>query len=114
MSRNEPTDHPPGLQVLDLRFGYEVKTPVIDGYSLTVPRGSVHCVLGSSGGGKTTLLRLIAGLERADAGHIRIDGEEFSGPGAHHPPERRPVGMVFQDSVLLRGLARTGRLALQV
>ena len=89
-----------GLQVMDLRFGYAPHAPVIDGYELNVPRGEVHCVLGVSGGGKTTLLRLIAGLERAQKGRILIDGQEYTGPGNHHPPERRPIGMVFQDYAL--------------
>ena len=89
-----------GLRVESLSFGYDYNTPVIEQCSLQVPPGSVHCVLGSSGGGKTTLLRLIAGLERADGGTIWIDAEQVAGHGVHLPPERRPVGMVFQDLAL--------------
>lgn len=91
---------PNGLQIKDLGFGYRASTPVLSGYSLQVRPGEVHCVLGSSGGGKTTLLRLIAGLERVHTGHIAIDGERVAGPSLHVPPERRPVGLVFQDYAL--------------
>lgn len=89
-----------GLQIKDLGFGYHVSTPVLSGYSLQVRPGEVHCVLGSSGGGKTTLLRLIAGLERVRTGHITIDGTQMAGPNLHVPPERRPIGLVFQDYAL--------------
>ena len=89
-----------GLQIKDLGFGYHARTPVLSGYSLQVRPGEVHCVLGSSGGGKTTLLRLIAGLERAQTGHITIEGETMSGPSLHVAPERRPIGLVFQDYAL--------------
>ena len=89
-----------GLQIKDLGFGYHARTPVLSGYSLRVRPGQVHCVLGSSGGGKTTLLRLIAGLERARTGHINIDGETMAGPNLHVAPERRPIGLVFQDYAL--------------
>ena len=93
-------DPPRVLEVVDLEFGYGTGAPVIRGCRLEAHRGEVHCVLGCSGGGKTTLLRLIAGLERARAGRIVVDGTEVEGPGVHVPPERRPVGMVFQDYAL--------------
>jgi iron(III) transport system ATP-binding protein len=57
-------------------------------------------VLGPSGCGKTTLLRLIAGLETPDEGTIEIGGRRVAGGGASVPPERRRVGMVFQDHAL--------------
>ena len=90
----------PVLEIVDLEFGYGAGPSVIDGCRLSVVGGEIHCVLGCSGGGKTTLLRLIAGLERAGRGTISIDGETMDGPGVHLPPERRPVGMVFQDFAL--------------
>ena len=62
-----------GLQIKDLGFGYHARTPVLSGYSLRVRPGQVHCVLGSSGGGKTTLLRLIAGLEYDRLQFVRWD-----------------------------------------
>lgn len=88
------------LEVRDLDFAYGSDPPVIRGCRLQARSGEVHCVLGCSGGGKTTLLRLIAGLERSQGGRILVDGTEIEGPNVHHPPERRPVGMVFQDYAL--------------
>ena len=62
--------------------------------------GELVGLLGPSGCGKTTLLRLIAGFERPDRGVVRIGGQEVAGPHRWLPPERRGVGMVFQDYAL--------------
>jgi iron(III) transport system ATP-binding protein len=67
---------------------------------LCVERGEVVALLGPSGCGKTTLLRLVAGFESPDAGTIELDGTPVAGNGAWVPPERRRVGMVFQDYAL--------------
>lgn len=72
----------------------------VDGIDLDLTRGEVLALLGPSGCGKTTLLRAIAGLERPDAGSVEIGGRLVVGPGTVVPPERRRVGMVFQDVVL--------------
>ncbi len=85
--------------------------PVIDGLSLTLEAGRIGCLLGGSGCGKTTLLRCIAGFERIASGRILIDGTLQSGEGRHTPPERRPVGMVFQDFALLPHLSVAGNVA---
>ena len=85
------------VDALRKRFG---TAEVLRGVGLAVPPGGVLAVLGPSGCGKTTLLRTISGLERPDAGTIRLDGRVVAGPGAHVPPERRRVGMVFQDWAL--------------
>jgi iron(III) transport system ATP-binding protein len=68
-------------------------------------------VLGPSGCGKTTILRLIAGLEEPDAGTIEIAGRRMAGPGASVPPERRRVGMVFQDYALFPHLTVADNVA---
>lgn len=67
---------------------------------LQVAEGEVLSLLGPSGCGKTTTLRMIAGLETPDGGSIRLAGHEVNGPRAFVPPERRRVGLVFQDYAL--------------
>ncbi|MDQ3670581.1 MAG: ABC transporter ATP-binding protein [Actinomycetota bacterium] len=67
---------------------------------LCVDRGEFLALLGPSGCGKTTLLRLIAGFEGPDEGEIRIEGDLVAGRAGWVPPERRRVGMVFQDYAL--------------
>jgi iron(III) transport system ATP-binding protein len=82
---------------LDKSFG---ASPVLRSVDLTVAPGTTLALLGPSGCGKTTLLRCIAGLERPDAGAIAVGGRALVGPGAFVPPEKRRVGMVFQDPAL--------------
>ncbi len=72
----------------------------VRGIDLTLSPGDSISVMGPSGGGKTSLLRMIAGLLIPDQGTIRIGGEIVSGPGVHVPPERRGVVLVFQDLAL--------------
>ena len=71
------------------RFGSFV---ALEGISLTIPTGQLTALLGPSGGGKSTLLRIIAGLESADEGTVAIEGAEAT----HLPPQKRNVGFVFQ------------------
>ena len=92
---NEPTSITVTAAVK--RFG---DVDVLRHVDLRVDAGAVVALLGPSGCGKTTLLRSIAGLERLDGGEVRIGDRLVSGPGAHVPPERRRVGMVFQDWAL--------------
>ena len=94
-------------------------TAVLRGLELDVPERSLVAILGASGGGKTTLLRLVCGFERPDAGRIAIGGTDVEGPGLHRRPERRRIGYVAQDGALfphlsvaaniLFGLDRPGR-----
>ena len=72
----------------------------VDAVTLTVERGEIVALFGPSGCGKTTLLRTIAGFERPDSGSIEIDGRPVSDVTSWTPPERRRVGMVFQDYAL--------------
>ena len=73
---------------------------VVDDVTLSVAAGQVTCLLGPSGCGKSTTLRMIAGVERVDAGEVRLDGVTVAGPGVHMPPELRSVGLMFQDFAL--------------
>ena len=75
-------------------------TEVLRGVNLAIPAGSIVSLLGPSGCGKTTMLRTIAGLERPDSGQIEIGSRLVSGNGSFVAPERRRVGMVFQDWAL--------------
>ena len=72
----------------------------LNSISFGVDSGQILCLLGSSGSGKTTLLRLIAGLIRPASGTIEIDGREVAGKGIFVEPEKRNLGMVFQDYAL--------------
>jgi iron(III) transport system ATP-binding protein len=82
----------------------------VDGAELEVEPGTICSLLGPSGCGKTTTLRLIAGLEKPDAGTIEIGGRVLDGPGARVAPERRRIGMVFQDYALFPHLDVAGNV----
>ncbi|MFQ5880700.1 MAG: ABC transporter ATP-binding protein, partial [Dehalococcoidia bacterium] len=83
----------------------------VDGLDLAVMPGQILALLGPSGCGKTTTLRLIAGFETPDAGTAEVDGRPVAGAGVHVPPERRRVGMVFQDYALFPHLDVAGNVA---
>ena len=72
----------------------------LDRVTLTIAPGELLCLLGHSGCGKTTLLRVAAGVETPTEGRVLLDGREVSGPGAFEPPERRGIGLMFQDYAL--------------
>ena len=72
----------------------------VDDVSFCLMSGEVVSILGASGCGKTSLLRLIAGFEPVDGGEIRISQDVVSDSGRHIPPERRNIGMVFQEYAL--------------
>lgn len=82
-----------------LTYNYD-HVRAVDSIDLTVRRGEIVALLGPSGCGKTTTLRLIAGFEAPDAGRVLIEGKLVAGDGHFVPPEKRAVGMVFQDYAL--------------
>ena len=94
------------LQVKNLCKRYGPDLPwAVAGVSLELASGEILALVGPSGGGKTTLLRLLAGLEIPDQGEIVIAGARVSWPGGALLPERRGVGMVFQDYALFPHLS---------
>jgi len=75
-------------------------TAAVDDVSLSLPQGQFLALLGPSGCGKTTTLRLLAGFEAPDRGEIYVDDRPVFRPGLNVPPEKRRVGMVFQEYAL--------------
>lgn len=109
---NESISSVPAQPVLEVRnlkqaFG---RHEVVRGLSFSLQRGSIGCILGPSGCGKTTLLRCIAGFEEVSEGEIRLAGEIVSRPGDLVAPERRRIGMVFQDYALFPHLDVAGNI----
>ena len=100
----------PLLEVNDLRQAYG-RQEVVRGVTFTLKRGAIGCLLGPSGCGKTTVLRCIAGFEPVLGGTIRLNGLLVSEPGAMVAPERRRIGMVFQDYALFPHLTVEDNIA---
>ncbi|GLK71251.1 ABC transporter ATP-binding protein [Ancylobacter dichloromethanicus] len=98
------------LVIEDVRHGYD-EVEAVRGVSLTVEPGEIICLLGQSGCGKTTLLRLIAGIERPTTGRILLDRQVVAGPDAFVPPEKRAIGLVFQDYALFPHLTNVENVA---
>jgi len=84
---------------------------VLDAVELSLGTGDIAALLGPSGCGKTTLLRLIAGFEPVQHGAIQLGGSLVSDATHHVPPERRGLGMVFQDFALFPHLDVAGNIA---
>lgn len=93
-----------GLTITDIRHAYGAQ-PVLRGISFKAHPGEILCLLGRSGCGKTTLLRMIAGLELPDAGVIALNGRTLTNPGVFIAPEERGVGFMFQDYALFPHLS---------
>ncbi len=96
------------LEAIAQKYGSAV---ILQDVSFRLHRGEIACLLGASGCGKTTVLRCIAGFEGLVSGEIRIDGTTVSRPGMLVPPERRRVGMVFQDYALFPHRTVAGNVA---
>lgn len=95
----------PVLELHNIFMSYEEEENVLRGVSITIPKGETKIVLGGSGSGKSTILKLILGLEKPDSGHIFVDGEDityYSEPELMHV--RQKIGMVFQEGALFDSL----------
>ncbi len=91
-----------GFDGVSQRFG---ALQALSDFSLTVKPGEIVALLGQSGCGKTTLLRLAAGVERPSAGRVLLEGRDVSDPSHFVEPEERGVGLVFQDYALFPHLS---------
>jgi iron(III) transport system ATP-binding protein len=85
--------------------------PILNDFSMTIRTGEIACLLGASGCGKTTALRAIAGFEYLSGGEIHLTRRCVAGPLVHLPPEKRNVGMVFQDYALFPHLTAAQNIA---
>lgn len=90
----------PVLSLQAIGKTFEPGVPVLQDVTLHIEPGTMVCLLGPSGCGKTTLLRLVAGFEEPDVGTIHLGGELVSRRGHVVAPEKRQIGMVFQDYAL--------------
>ncbi len=99
------------IEVHDLKFAYG-ENEVLKGINLTVPRGKLVAILGASGCGKTTMLRLIGGQMRPGAGHVKVEGQavhELDDDALYRL--RRKMGMMFQKSGLFTDLSTFDNVA---
>lgn len=100
----------PRLEIRNLRRSFEGRA-VVDDVSLQIMPGQVTCLLGPSGCGKSTTLRMIAGVEMQDSGTIHVDGKLICDTIFRVPPERREIGLMFQDFALFPHLSVAGNVA---
>jgi len=101
---------PPRLEIRNLVRVFDGRR-VVDDVSLHIRAGQVTCLLGPSGCGKSTTLRMIAGVEMQDSGEIYVDGKLICDTVFRVPPERREIGLMFQDFALFPHLSVAGNVA---
>ena len=94
----------PRLEIRNLRRSFNGRA-VVEDVSLRIMPGQVTCLLGPSGCGKSTTLRMIAGVEMQDSGEIWVDGNLVCDTVFRIPPERREIGLMFQDFALFPHLS---------
>ncbi len=100
-----PPPTAPLVSLRGVRFGYGERL-ILDGIDLDIPRGQVTAIMGASGGGKTTLLRLIGGQYKAQAGVLQVDGQDMAQFNQDRLYAwRRRTGMLFQFGALFTDLS---------
>ncbi|WP_246057691.1 ABC transporter ATP-binding protein [Arenibacterium halophilum] len=98
------------LEIRNLLRRFDGKA-VVNDVSLAIKPGQVTCLLGPSGCGKSTTLRMIAGVEPLDGGEIRVNGRQVAGDAGLVPPEKRGIGLMFQDFALFPHLSVADNVA---
>ena len=100
------------LSLENIGFSYpKSEKPTLQGFNLSIQKGDCIGLVGASGCGKSTLLRLIAGLEPLETGRITLDAQVLSAPKLSVPPEKRHIGMVFQNYCLFPHLSVRNNIA---
>ncbi|QMS85380.1 ABC transporter ATP-binding protein [Candidatus Xianfuyuplasma coldseepsis] len=84
------------LKLHNIQFSYDKKQPILDDFNIDVDKGEIVAILGRSGSGKSSILRVIAGLETPQSGDVVIDGNIVN----NVPTSKRNVGLVFQNHAL--------------
>ena len=108
------TSSPPLVEIADVDFAYG-KRPILQGISLSVPKGKVVAIMGGSGCGKTTLLGLIGGQLKASRGTIKVEGQDLASldrDGLY--AMRRKMGMLFQFGALFTDMSVYDNIAFQL
>ena len=88
------------IELENVNVSFDEKNLILKDFVLNINKGKFVSILGTSGIGKTTLLRVISGFKRISSGYIRINGQLASSGFSHMPPENRNLGFVFQDYAL--------------
>ena len=88
------------IELENVNVSFDEKNLILKDFALNINKGKFVSILGTSGIGKTTLLRVISGFKRISSGYIRINGQLASSGFSHMPPENRNLGFVFQDYAL--------------
>ena len=100
------------LSLENIGFSYPKSgKPTLQGFNLSIQKGDCIGLVGASGCGKSTLLRLISGLEPLETGRITLDAQVLSAPKLSVPPEKRHIGMVFQNYCLFPHLSVRNNIA---
>jgi len=108
------TSPEPLVELMDVNFAYD-RRPILTGINITIPRGKVVAIMGISGGGKTTTLRLIGGQLKATSGKVRVAGQDVSALDSRELYDlRRRMGMLFQFGALFTDMSVFDNVAFQM